>query len=108
MEPRRIANESHSLRVALSRDEIEEEVFRMSGNRPFRKRTKTLQKHNISVYVLSLKRHNENVKLSQMSGLISGLRPVASICVTSTTLNSKQSTRNIVFFFQELYISDMV
>lgn len=41
-------NENHRLWVALSRDEIEEDVFSMSGNRPSRrprKRTKTLQKH---------------------------------------------------------------
>ncbi|KAJ4872258.1 hypothetical protein Rs2_46073 [Raphanus sativus] len=41
-------SENHRLWVALSRDEIEEDVFSMSGNRPSRrprKRTKTLQKH---------------------------------------------------------------
>ncbi|KAJ0232958.1 Chromogranin [Hirschfeldia incana] len=40
--------ENHRLWVALSRDEIEEDVFSMSGNRPARrprKRAKTLQKH---------------------------------------------------------------
>ncbi|CAH8300825.1 unnamed protein product [Eruca vesicaria subsp. sativa] len=43
-----VKNENHRLWVALSRDEIEEDVFSMSGNRPSRrprKRTKTLQKH---------------------------------------------------------------
>ncbi|CAH2078779.1 unnamed protein product [Thlaspi arvense] len=43
-----VANENHRLWVALSRDEIEEDVFSMSGSRPSRrprKRTKTLQKH---------------------------------------------------------------
>ncbi|KAL0738117.1 hypothetical protein Bca4012_014327 [Brassica carinata] len=41
-------SENHRLWVALSRDEIEEDVFSMSGNRPSRrprKRAKTLQKH---------------------------------------------------------------
>lgn len=43
-----VANENHRLWVALSRDEIEEDLFSMSGNRPSRrprKRTKTLQKY---------------------------------------------------------------
>uniref|UniRef100_A0A1J3GDB6 Uncharacterized protein n=1 Tax=Noccaea caerulescens TaxID=107243 RepID=A0A1J3GDB6_NOCCA len=43
-----LTNENHRLWVALSRDEIEEDVFSMSGSRPSRrprKRTKTLQKH---------------------------------------------------------------
>ncbi|ESQ55682.1 hypothetical protein EUTSA_v10026175mg [Eutrema salsugineum] len=43
-----VANENHRLWVALSRDEIEEDVFSMSGSRPSRrprKRSKTLQKH---------------------------------------------------------------
>ncbi|XP_019057313.1 PREDICTED: uncharacterized protein LOC104806674 isoform X1 [Tarenaya hassleriana] len=41
-------NENPRLWVALSRDEIEEDIFSMSGNRPSRrprKRPKTLQKH---------------------------------------------------------------
>ncbi|XP_013626595.1 PREDICTED: uncharacterized protein LOC106332660 [Brassica oleracea var. oleracea] len=43
-----VKNENHRLWVALSRDEIEEDVFSMSGNKPSRrprKRAKTLQKH---------------------------------------------------------------
>ncbi|CAA7022342.1 unnamed protein product [Microthlaspi erraticum] len=43
-----LTSENHRLWVALSRDEIEEDVFSMSGSRPSRrprKRTKTLQKH---------------------------------------------------------------
>ncbi|KAL1220823.1 hypothetical protein V5N11_000310 [Cardamine amara subsp. amara] len=43
-----IVNENHRLWVALSRDEIEEDLFSMSGNRSSRrprKRTKTLQKY---------------------------------------------------------------
>ncbi|KAF8084838.1 hypothetical protein N665_0697s0020 [Sinapis alba] len=43
-----VKNENHRLWVALSRDEIEEDVFSMSGNKPPRrprKRAKALQKH---------------------------------------------------------------
>ncbi|KAL0873961.1 hypothetical protein Bca101_023666 [Brassica carinata] len=43
-----VKNENHRLWLALSRDEIEEDVFSMSGNKPSRrprKRAKTLQKH---------------------------------------------------------------
>ncbi|VVB12739.1 unnamed protein product [Arabis nemorensis] len=43
-----VGNENHRLWIALSRDEIEEDLFSMSGNRPSRrprKRTKTLQKY---------------------------------------------------------------
>ena len=43
-----VKNENHRLWVALSRDEIEEDVFSMSVNKPSRrprKRAKTLQKH---------------------------------------------------------------
>lgn len=43
-----VANENHRLWVALSRDEIEEDLFSMSGNRPSRrprKRAKALQKY---------------------------------------------------------------
>ncbi|XP_023634945.1 uncharacterized protein LOC17880765 isoform X1 [Capsella rubella] len=43
-----VANENHRLWVALSRDEIEEDLFSMCGSRPSRrprKRTKTLQKY---------------------------------------------------------------
>ncbi|XP_010440005.1 PREDICTED: uncharacterized protein LOC104723355 isoform X1 [Camelina sativa] len=43
-----VANENHRLWVALSRDEIEEDLFSMCGNRPSRrprKRTKTMQKY---------------------------------------------------------------
>ncbi|CDY58854.1 hypothetical protein HID58_001799 [Brassica napus] len=43
-----VKNENHRLWVALSRDEIEEDVFCISGNKPSRrprKRAKTLQKH---------------------------------------------------------------